>query len=137
MKVLIMSDDHVRRREVTNLLHKIKEIGHIEEAVTFLQAEKIVEKLETDVLVVDLGTLQGDIAAPFDPEPTLLSARWLLLVIGGDTDPLESAQFLKDSELPSELVRVVRSYGRAPADAMSSGAWLGPLAPEEGGCVNS
>src|ERR1700683_3978369 len=132
MKVLIMSDDDVRRREVTNLLHKIKEIGHIEEAITFLQAEKIVEKLETDVLVVDLGTLQGDIADSFDPEPTLLSARWLLLVIGGDTDPLESALFLKDSELPDELIRVVRSYG-APADVMPPGAWLEPLAPEEGG----
>jgi DNA-binding NarL/FixJ family response regulator len=137
VKVLIMSDDDVRRLEVTDLLRKVQEIGHIEQARTFWRAVKIVEKLETDILVVDLGTLQGDTGAPFDRKLTQLGARWLLLIVGGDTDPLESALVLKDSELPDELVRAVRSYGRVPADVMSSEARLGRVAPQERGCVNS
>src|ERR1700733_739607 len=112
-KVFIVSHDPAKRHEIKNVLHRIPEIGCIEEAISLGQALTIVSRLETGVLILDVETMKNSAADSVGPEATLLSAAWLLLPIWDGCDSLESAVYLRASDLPGEFIRAMKAYGEA------------------------
>jgi hypothetical protein len=111
LKVLIVGGEGAKRHNIRALLDSVLEVGGVEEAATLVEAIGCVGKRETDVLIVDLATLNQGSAAVSATGMTLLTCDWLVMPIGDEADGFDAAELLRDSDLGVGLIRVMSAYG--------------------------